>query len=176
MKSSARGPFFAALLAHAGAGCGYQLAHAPHDPLGPFAVSLGPIHAPDAALAAEAEEGARAELARAGELGGRGATSEIELTLLRVDEASEGVALASPDLPLARAVRVIVTGRARLRRAGSTTSERDTGDVRVTDAAARASSTPAALVVRDEAGRAAARRLGALLVRRLLGFPEPGEP
>jgi hypothetical protein len=176
MKSSSWARVLAGLLACASPGCGYQLAHAPRDPLGPFAVSIGPIHAPDAALAAEAEEGARAELARAGELGGRGATSEIELTLLRVDETSEGVALASPNLPLARAVRVMVTGRARLHRAGSSASERDTGDVRVTDATARAPSTQASFVGRDEAGRAAARRLGALLVRRLLGFPEPSEP
>jgi hypothetical protein len=32
------------------------------------------------------------------------------------------------------------------------------------------------MVAAGEAGRSAARRLGAVLVRRLLGFPEPGEP
>jgi hypothetical protein len=156
--------------------CGYHPVHAVRDPLGPFAVVAGPVHAPDADLAAAALEGARAELARAGELGDRGAPAAIEIELLRVDETSEGIALSSPGLPLARAVRVTALGRARVRRAGSAAAERDTGDVRASDVVGRGSAAAQALVLRDEAGRAAARRLGEVLVRQLLGFAEPGEP
>jgi hypothetical protein len=164
------------LLACSFPACGYHLVHSPRDPLGPFSVVSTPIRVPDAALAAAAEEGARAELSRAGQLAGRGAAGEIEIDLLRVDETGEGVALAAPDLPLARGLRVTAIGRGRLRRAGSTAAERDTGDVSTAEVVARGSSAAAAGVGRDEAGRAAARRLGELLVRKLLGFPEPGEP
>jgi hypothetical protein len=161
------------------AGCGYHLVHAASDPLGPFSVTAGPLRAPDAALAAAAEEGARAELSRAGALAGRGAPAEIEIEIVRVDEASEGIALTRPDLPLARGVRVTATGRARIRPAGGTAAERETGDVQASEVAAGAagaSSMGAAAVTRDEAGRRAARRLGEILVRRLLGVPAPGEP
>jgi len=164
------------LLAASALGCGYQLVHAPSDPLGPFAVTGGSARAPDAALAAAAEEGARAELARAGQLGGRGAPGEIEIELLRVDETGQSISLGSAGIPGAGGVQVMATGRGRLRRAGSTAAERDTGDVRVSDTAARATSVAGAAVTRDEAGRMAARRLGETLVRRLLGVPQPGEP
>jgi hypothetical protein len=177
-RMSTRRGALAALLLLA-AGCGYRLVHAAPDPLGPFAVASGPIHVPDAALAAAVAEGARAELSRAGDLAPGGvarAPAEIEVELLRVDETSEGVALGAPDLPLSRAVRVTAIGRARLRRRGSAAPERDTGDVRAGEAVARASSAAPGMVARDDAGRAAARRLGEILVRRLLGFPEPGEP
>jgi hypothetical protein len=160
------------------ASCGYRPVHAVRDPLGPFAVVTGPIHAPEAALAAALAEGARAELARAGELSPSrgGAPAEIEVELLRVDETPEGIALAAPDLPLARGLRITVLGRARLRRAGSAGVERDTGDVRAGEVVARAAAAAPAVVMRDEGGLVAARRLGEILVRRLLGFPEPGEP
>ncbi len=172
------------------AGCGYHLVHAAADPLGPFAVASGPIHAPEAAVAAAAEEGARAELSRAGQLAGRGAPAEIVVEVLRVEEASAGVALvtmgasppnprsglSSPDLPLARGVRVTVTGRAKVVPAGGSAAERETDEVQASEVAAAAASVGAGVATRDEAGQRAARRLGEMLVRRLLGEPEPGEP
>lgn len=168
-----------AAFALATAACGYRLVHAPADPLGPFAVLAGRVYVPDAAAITSAEEGARAELARSGELapGGAGAGS-VEIEVLRVDETGEGIALAPgrAAMPLARAVRVTVLGRARLRRAGSDAVERDTGDLRVSEVGARAEGAGAGALVRDELGRAAARRLGEALVRRLLGVPEAGEP
>ena len=178
----ARGALAALLVLLATSGCGYHLVHdphGPHDPAGPFTITSGPAHTPDAALAAAAEEGARAELSRAGELApaaGGAALAEIEIELVRVEETSEGVALASPDLPLARATRVTVIGRARVHRATAAAPERDTGEVRASEAVARIASAGQALIARDEGGRTAARRLGEILVRRLLGFPEPGEP
>ena len=145
-------------------------------PFGPFSLASSPLRVPDAALAAAAEEGARAELSRAGQLGGRGAPGEIEVEILRVDETGEGVALGAQGIPLARGVRVTAVGRARLRRAGKV--ERDTGDVRASDvtAAAALGGYPGGGGPGREAGRAAARRLGEALVRKLLGVPDPGDP
>lgn len=165
-------------LALALAGCGYRLVHAPADPLGPFVVVSGRVYVPDASAISSAEAGARAELARAGELAPGGAGARLELEVLRVDETSEGIALTpgKAGLPLARGVRITVVGRARLRRAGSDVVERDTGDVRASEVAARSDSAGMGSLVRDELGRAAGRRLGEALVRRLLGVPEPGEP
>lgn len=166
-----------ALLVLAQAGCGYRFAHAPSDPLGPFAIVSGAVLVPHAAAIASAEEGARAELSRAGQLAGAGVAGTIEIEILRVDETGEGIALpAGAAAPLARGVRVTVVGRARMRRAGSTAVERDTGDVRAGEVATRADGAARGVVVGDEASRRAARRLGEILVRKLLGFPEPGEP
>jgi hypothetical protein len=167
----------AALAALALTGCGYHLVHAPADPAGPFAVVGGRAYTPDAAAMAAAEEGARAELARAGELAsGASAAGVIEVEILRVDEVADGITLAPgrPDLPLARGVRVTAVGRARMRRAGAVV--RDTGDVRAGETVAAAGGAARGVAVGDEATRAAARRLGEILVRRLLGFPEPGAP
>ena len=169
MSASRARPLLA--LALALSACGYHLAHSPADPLGPFAIVSGPVHVPAAAAIAAAEDGARAELGRAGALG-TGGTVEIEL--LRLDETSEGIAVTSAS-PFARGIRVTAIGRARLRRAGSATVERDTGDVRTSEVLA-AGNVVAGVLGHDEATRAAARRLGEVLVRKLLGFPEPGEP
>jgi hypothetical protein len=87
---------------------------------------------------------------------------------------SEGIA-AGKSAPLARGVRVVAVGRARMRRAGSGGVERDTGDVRAAETVGLGASPAEALATHDEAARAAARRLGEVLVRRLLGFPEPGD-
>ncbi|MFT3764285.1 MAG: hypothetical protein QM820_01995 [Minicystis sp.] len=158
------------------AGCGYRLAHAPADPLGPFTVVAGRVHVPDAAATAAAEEGARAELSRAGALSAGSDAGSIEIEILRIDEAGEGIAAGAQDGPLARGVRVTVVGRAVLRRSGSAAVERDTGDVRASEATARQDGAGRGMLSSDAATRAAARRLGEILVRRLLGFPEPGEP
>jgi hypothetical protein len=154
--------------------CGYHLGPTPRDPLGPFSLSSSSLRVPEAALAAAAEEGARAELARSGQLAPGRAPAEIEVELLRVDETSEGIAVGPQAAPLSRGVRVSALGRARLRRDGHVV--RDTGDVRASDVAATATGVAQAVVVGDEAGRAAARRLGETLVRKLLGMPDPGDP
>jgi hypothetical protein len=161
-----------ALVALALSGCGYHLAHAPVDPLGPFTVVPGAVLVADSVAIAALEDGARAELARAGELGSGGT---IEVELLRVDEDAEGLA-AVAGAPSARAVRVSARGRARLRRAGSAAVERDTGDVRVSEVGARVDGPVRGMAAAGALSRSAARRLGEVLVRRLLGYPEPGEP
>jgi hypothetical protein len=155
--------------------CGYHLGPAPVDPLGPFTVVATPVRVAEAGLAAAAEEGARAELSRAGQLGGRGAPGAIEVQVIRVDEVSEGIAAGAQGAPLARGVRVAVVGRAVLRGAGGRVA-RDTGDVRAGEVTAAAPAVAEGVVAADEAGRIAARRLGETLVRRILGVPDPGEP
>lgn len=163
-------------------GCGYHLAGAAGDPLGPFDVTGGETRTPYAEAMASAEEGARAELARASALaaGGQGKTAMV-VEVLRVDETGEAPALsraggarAEGPIPLARALRVTVTGRATLRHKGAVA--RDTGDVRAAEVIAPEGDPRAAILARDEAARRAARRLGEILARRLLGFPEPGDP
>jgi hypothetical protein len=173
--------------------CGYRLAHAPADPAGPFRVVVAGSLAPESAAAAAMEEGARAELARSGQLAPSGGAA-IEVELVRVDEAAEGVAIARgrPDgvmggssakpsgppslLPLGRGLRIAVIGRARVRPAAGAAVIRDTGDVRADEVVAAAGGPAAALVARDEAVRIAARRLGERLVRHALGIPDPGSP
>jgi hypothetical protein len=157
-------------------GCGYHVAGAAGDPLGPFDVTGGETRTPYAEVMAAAEEGARAELARVSALaaGGHGKTA-IVVEVLRVDETSEAPALfEGVEGPRARAVRVAVIGRGTVRRDGAI--ERDTGDVRADEVIAPAGDPRAAILTRDEAARRAARRLGEILARRLLGFPEPGDP
>lgn len=162
-------------LASSLAACGYHPAHAPLDPAGPFHVIGGRARVPHAVAMAAAEEGARAELAREGQLASLGEGASIEIEILRVDDEAEGIALAAPDLPLGRSQRVTVTGRARMRGAGGA-AMRDTGDVRASEVIARSGDAARALLGRDEAARSAARRLGERLVRRLLGHPEPSAP
>jgi hypothetical protein len=164
------------VLAAACAGCGYHLANAAGASGGPISIVGGPSTTPDAALAGAAEAGARAELARADALGGSGAPREIMIEILRVDEAAEAIHAGIGGVPTASAVRVTALGRARLRRRDTGAVERETGNLHVTETAARAPSVAAGAVTRDEAGRAAARRLGEALVRALLGRPDPEEP
>lgn len=175
-------------------GCGYQLAHAPRDEAGPFAVVGGRVYTPHASMMDSAEAGARSELARAGQLAScapsaDGATSapcpSILLEILRVDEEAAGLRIdrlpvepgvsgVSGDPAIAaRAVRITVTGRARVRAGAEGVALRDTGDMSTTDVFARPEDPAAAAAARDHAGRLVSRRLGERLVRRLLGLPEP---
>lgn len=158
-------------LALALSGCGYRLAGGASDPLGPFVVAGGEARTPYAEVMAAAEEGARAELIRQG---AHGEGSALVVEILRVDEQSEAIARApSRAEPLARALRIVVTGRAFVRRGEATA--RDTGDLRAVEVIARMESPTQAIVAREEAARRAARRLGELLARRVLGYPEPGD-
>lgn len=182
------------------------------DPAAPFAVIGALPRAPSAAAAAAAESGARSELARAGVLASgaeaSAGCSTIEIELLRIEEEAAGIALytgtdaatdtatdAATDTatgtPLARGLRVTVTGRARLWPAGSlgtasprgTTAPppkraplRDTGDVRATLVLSRGQGDAAATSAsRDDAARLAGKRLGERLARRILGLPDPAD-
>jgi hypothetical protein len=169
------------------AGCGYTLANTPDDGgLGPLTVRAEEAQTPDGAALAAAIEGAQRELARGGLLSARGGGATLTISLLRVEERSEGIAVgsaagsaaASSAAPLARGIRVTLVGRAVARGAGGAPS-RDSGEVTVSevfarpDGAAAATATAIAILGRDEAALRAGRRLGARLVRRVLGEPEP---
>ncbi|MFO0758255.1 MAG: hypothetical protein U0359_17300 [Byssovorax sp.] len=159
-------------------GCGYHLAGQTPDPLGPFTVESGAVRVPYLEAVSAAEEGARAELSRLGALGSPSeASSRVVIEVLAVEEAPEGIAAVegpSGAFPLARGTTLSVTGRATIRRGQETL--RDTGDVRATETIARAEDAAVSLAARREAVRRAARVLGERLGRRLLGYPEPGEP
>lgn len=175
-------------------GCGYQLAHAPRDEAGPFAVVGGRASTPRASMMESAEAGARSELSRAGQLASCAPAADaatgapcptILLEILRVDEEAAGLRIDRPPgdpggsgvsgapAVAARAVRITVTGRARVQAGAQAVALRDTGDMATTDVFARPEDPAAAAAARDEAGRLVSRRLGERLVRRLLGRPEP---
>jgi hypothetical protein len=161
--------------------CGYRLANEVVDPLGPFCLASGTVRVPFGGAVAAAEDGARAELARAGQLGGCGdhAASQVAVEVVRVDEDSEGVSLSprpgTSEVPLARALRVRVTARAEVR--VGTQRRRATPDFSASEIIATPIGEDPVLaeIAKRDASRRAARRLGARLVRSLLGWPEPGE-
>jgi hypothetical protein len=173
VKAWTRALFFAA--AAGSAGCGYSLANTPHDALGPFTVIAGEAKTPDAVALAAAIEGAQRELSRAGLLAARGEGTALTITVVRVEERSEGIASGTADAPLARGIRLIIAGRATARGADEA-SARDSGELEVAEVFARGDSAAAGVLGRDEAARRAGRRLGERLARRLLGEIDPGEP
>jgi hypothetical protein len=142
----------------------------------------------DAAAADEVVSGVREELAREGALASGDGYPRIEIEVTRLDEASDAIAAVGGasgiQVPAARATEVGVVARAWLVRVERGEHERDTGDVRVfvvtgaTQAGeATPSASPAALdALRfEDALRAAGRRTGIRLARRLLGEPAPAE-
>ncbi len=159
-------------------GCGYRTLDASRDPAAPFAVVGAIPRAPSAGAAAAAEAGARSELARAGVLAtgaqASAGAAAIEIELVRVEEEGVGIAVdpGAGAAPLARGLRVTVTGRARLWAAGELL--RETGDVRASLTVSRGQGDAAAMAAaREDAARLAGRRLGERLARRILGIPDP---
>jgi hypothetical protein len=158
------------------AGCGYHLAGGGLDPAGPFAIVSAPGATPYVAVAAAAEAGARAELARASELAScspsGGACPALVVEVTRVEETSAGIAAGlSGAAPLAAGVRIAVTGRAWIR--GGRAGERASGDVTVVEIVARTDGAVAGALAHDVAAERAGRRLGERLARRALGYAEP---
>lgn len=166
----------ALLAATLGASCGYRpvtsgASEAACD------VVLGRSFVADAVATDEVLAGAREELARRGALRS-GGYPRCVVDVLRVDEASEGIAAVDgPEgpAPAARGVRVIVTARAhRLERPGATPSS-DTADVRAASVSSPGADARAAVFTHADASRAAARRAGQKLGARLLGLPAASE-
>jgi hypothetical protein len=136
----------------------------------------GEARTPYATVMAAAEEGARAELSREGALAGGGeGRAALVVEVLRVDETSEAIAIAKGARdPLARSIRVTVTGRATLRRGEDVA--RDTGDMRASEVFAGGGDAVSGEVAREQAAMLAGRRLGERMARRILGYPEPSDP
>ena len=75
-------------------------------------------------------------------------------------------------MPLARGTRVGAVARAWIERTAEGAKERDTGDLRALEVIAVESDARVEALREDDASRAAARRLGERLARRLLGEPD----
>lgn len=135
---------------------------------------------PDAVASDEVAAGLREELARAGALDAGEGYPRIEVEVLRSDEASGGIAAGAAG-PVARATDVGITGRAWIVRSPGAPPERDTGDFRAQEVMAvdeAGFATPdarASAFHHADALRAAARRLGRALGRRVLGEPAASE-
>jgi hypothetical protein len=156
-------------------------------------VGISPLVA-DASVVAEVEAGLRAGLARAGLLRGGSAYPRVVVEVLRIDTQSEGIAAlpggvlpppivgvpaggappagAAPLAPLARATRFGIVARAWLERSEGGPRERESGDLRTVEVAQVESDARLEALRQDDASRAAARRLGERLARRVLGEPE----
>jgi hypothetical protein len=143
----------------------------------------------DASVVAEVQAGLRAGLARAGALRGGTSYPRVVVEVLRIDVVSEGVAVvpgampgtsigglplspAGAPLPLARGTRIGVLARAWVERGEGATKERDTGDLRTADVMQVEVDARLEALRLDDASRAAARRLGERLARRVLGEPD----
>jgi hypothetical protein len=179
------------------AGCGYHplygAASLPNAAQGQgeerFAVTgISPLVA-DASVVAEVEAGVRAGLARAALLRSGGGYPRVVVEVLRLDTQSEGIAAvpggvradeiagvpaggAGPLLPLARGTRIGILARAWLERAAGGPKERETGDLRAVDVMQVEGDARLEALRMDDASRAAARRLGERLARRVLGEPD----
>lgn len=160
-------------------GCGYTPVHGQDRPAERFAVVLASSSVPDAVVADEVLAGVRDELARWNAVAPGQGYPRCEVEVLRVDEASEGIA-AVPNadgrlLPSARATRLGVVARAWVVRGPSDTPHGDTGDVRAFETARTASSSQGAAFAYDDGLRAAARRVGHKLGARIVGIPATNE-
>jgi hypothetical protein len=140
---------------------------------------------PDAVASDDVASGAREELAREGALEAGDGWPRMEIEVLRADEASEGIAAGAtgPQTgPVARATDVALVARAWIVVAPDAPPQSDTGDLRAeetvtvdTSSQTEAPDPRASVFHRADALRAAARRLGRQLARRVLGFPAASE-
>jgi hypothetical protein len=180
---------FAALLS-----CGYRPLYGTTeagDAIRLGVIGVSPLVA-DAAVVAEIEAGVRQALARAGALRSGKGYPRVVVEVVRMDETSEGVAavpggtvpsqmgglplsVGGPSAPLARGTRLGVLARAWVERSPEGPRERETGDMRATDVRGAEPDARLEALRQDDAARAAARRLGERLARRILGEPETSD-
>ncbi len=175
-------------------GCGYRplrsgLAGTPR-----IRVEGATAHVPGGettSLTDEAVRGARGELARWGALadsprspGSAREVDRLRIEIVRLDEASEGVAAIDAEggaaidaegvaLPRARGVRIRITARGTIAGPGGRYETRDVEASEIVAAPAFVSAGDALAwdAVRAGAVRAAARTVGALVAREVLGIP-----
>jgi hypothetical protein len=136
-------------------------------------VKLVRTFVPDAIASDEVASGVREELARRGALEGGDGWPRIEVEVLRADETSEGVAVLA-NRPVARATAVTLVARAWVVASPDSSAQRNTGDLSAddtfavdTNVATGARDPRASLFHRADALRAAARRLGIEIARRI---------
>lgn len=154
------------------AACGYQPLYASGDHAR-LHVRLARSFIADSVAADEVVSGVRDALARDGALAAGDGYPRVEVEVLRVDVAGEGIAEAPNGAPHARALEVAVTARAWVTSGSGAPMQEDTGDLRVTTVAAEEASALGEAVHHPEAVRAASRRAGRRLGERILGHPGP---
>jgi hypothetical protein len=172
------------LLCAALVACGYRPLYGGEAPL-QLHVRLVRTLIPDAVASDEVASGVREELARGGALKPGDGYPCVEIEVLREGESSEDIA-AEPNGPIARGTGAAIVARAWIVRAQGAEREGDTGDLRsevviASEAAALNASAPGAsadeVAARSnafhftDALRAAARRLGIQLARKVSGLP-----
>jgi len=158
-------------------GCGYRAVYGGGVPER-LHVKLVRTMVPDAIASDEVASGVREELARQGALDSGDGYPRVEIEVLRADEASEGIRGGTG--PLARATDVAIVGRAWVVRAPGAQAESDSGDMRAeeviaTDVSQGAADPRASGFHHADALRAAGRRLGGKLARRVTGRPAASE-
>ncbi len=134
---------------------------------------------PYAVASDEVVAAVREELAHAGAVSPGDGFPRVEVEVLRVDETSDGIA-AGASGPVARASSVAVVARAWIVRDPGAAPEGDTGDLRAQEAFAtdQIGSVPdprAGGLHHASAVRAAARRVGHKIARRIDGLPAANE-
>jgi hypothetical protein len=154
--------------------CGYRAVYSAERPTQRLSVRVGAPRSPDLAAAEAAVSGARAELSSAGVLGADGTFPRLDVEVLRVDEVGTGVA-ESPrhgNVPEARGSGVAVVVRGLVYEQPGIVA-RDSGNVRRAEWVSSASGSADGAMTYDAAVRAASRRAGRAVARRVLGIPEP---
>ena len=158
--------------------CGYQPLYA--TPGGEaYHVHLSKNLTASAVVADEVLRGARETLAKEGALASGDGYPRLEIEVLRADETSEGiVAVNAPEgqLPKARGSELGVVVRAFVTRRGGAPAELDTGDLRQDVLAGAPGDSVRETWQREDALRAAARRLGGRAVMKVLGHPVVTSP
>jgi hypothetical protein len=154
--------------------CGYQPLYA--TPGGEaFHLHLSKNFTASAVVADEVLRGARETLAKEGALASGDGYPRLEIEVLRADETSEGiVAVNAPEgqVPKARASELGVVVRAFVTRRSGGAAELDTGDLRESLlAGSPLGDSVRETWQREDALRAAARRLGGRAALRVLGHP-----
>jgi hypothetical protein len=161
------------------AACGYRAVNAP-GAAGRVHVKLVRSLLPDAVASDEVVVGLREELARHGRLESGDEYPRVEVEVLAATESTEGIG-AGANGPMGRATTVAVVARGWLQEEAGATPERDTGDIRSEEviAADETPTTPRAPDPRSsvfhfaDAVRAAGRKLGQSIARRVMGLPAP---
>ena len=137
-------------------------------------MQVGQTLVPDTIAIQAAANGARAELAAAGQLASGGQFPRLVIDVLRVDEGSRAIHVTGGQ-PLAAGMSVAVVVRARVFTSSNQEPIEDTGDLRralqlTGDADPRADGAAF-----DLALRGAAERAGRAAARVVLGIPEPAD-
>jgi hypothetical protein len=157
-------------------GCGYRAVYGGARTAS-LHVVLVRVAVADAVVADEVAAGVRDELAREGMLASGDGYPRVELEVVRVDRASEGI-VGAAGVPAARATDVGVVARAWTVDSAGANPQDDTGDIRGEQVAAVDAPGPggtvdlrATLFHDADAERSAARRAGRTIGRKILGVP-----